>query len=54
MLEQELKEFKAQRDDPVFPDRDEVLEEIARTEGVLTIIPAALDGSRGTMKLLGV
>ncbi len=42
MFQEELKELQALRDDPDYPYREIVIEEIAWTEKVLTIIGRAL------------
>ena len=51
-FEEELTELKARRDRPKCRDREEVLAEIERTELVLKIIRAALEGSRPMMEFL--
>jgi hypothetical protein len=52
LFEEEMSELKALRDDPDCPNRREILAEIRKTEDVLTIIRAALGGSRAMMQAL--
>ena len=52
LFEEEMSELKALRDDPDCPNRREILAEIRKTETFLTIIRAALGGSRAVMQFL--
>lgn len=51
-LEEELEELKVQLEDQDFGDREGLLAEIKKTEQVLTLVRAALNGSRGVLNFL--